>query len=75
MFLKICYKFTPLFAHLNIEFAKQFDAFVAMHFLMNFTIVLTTPGWLEALWMLAAYNLALLRLVLPKVQSFCRKHL
>ena len=49
MFLKICYKFTPLFAHLNIEFAKQFDAFVAMHFLMNFTVVLTTSGWLEAL--------------------------
>jgi hypothetical protein len=58
-----------------IDFSKELNRFILVHFLMHCTVVLIVLCWLKALCMLAAVHLVQLLLVLPEVEAFLWEHL
>jgi hypothetical protein len=68
-------KIIPIFANGFENFGEKFERFILMHFLMHLTKILIIFGGLPALFLLAAVDLALLRLVKSEVEALLRKHL
>jgi hypothetical protein len=68
-------KFIPIFANGFENFGEKFQRFILMHFLMHLTEVLIIFCGLPALFVLAAVDLALLRLVKSEVKAFGGEHL
>jgi len=65
----------PVVGYLAEQLAENLDCLVLVHFLMQHAEVLIVLRRLPALIVVAAVNLALLRLVLAEIQPFGREHL